>query len=534
MLRSKLSAASIDVLRLLRLFVVLGGFAIPAIAGLLLGHPPSAQQLGQRMRHAFERMGLTYVKLGQFLAMRFDLFPEAFCAELAQLFDDVAPMPAEQARRVLEQALGAAPETIFERFDTEPMAAASVAQVHRARTRAGEDIAIKLQRYGIARIFAADMRNLVRLAHVIDRLGVIGAQSAVEAVCEFERFTAQELDFHKEGETAERLRARAGPHEYAPRILWEYTSERVLAMELIRGHRLSDVIAGRAVGLSEDELDSAARNLARACLRQLFETGFFHADPHPGNIFILEKGTICFIDFGIFGELPRSRREALAGYIEDVATGSFASAYRRFQTILTPSPATDYRGLRQDIGRIFRSWHAALSDTSAPTHERYLGKYVGDFMEAVRRNHVGMSIDTLLFWRTLITLDATAMQFRQSFDLLEVIREFFREMRPNPLLAGLADATRPAAVLDALDWCAGLPDAAGALLADPATPALIDEADARDRRQTNRDTVLLVLAALGLASVMLFVTGAGLVSTAPLLLAGLGLLLARPRMRWAR
>jgi ubiquinone biosynthesis protein len=479
---------------------------LPLLARSLMGRRPGPAEIGVQLRRAFEVMGLTYIKLGQFLAMRFDLFPEELCAELALLFNDVPPMPPALARRTLLAEFGADPDEIFESFEWTPVAAASIAQVHRAKTRSGEAVAVKVQRHGIAALFAADMRNLARLARIADYSGILGVQSAVEAVREFERFTAQELNFLLEGATADRVRSRAGPNEHVPRIFWPLTTERVLTMELVAGHRLSDILAGRSGELPTDRLDAGARNLARACLRQLFVTGFFHADPHPGNIFLLDDGSVCFIDFGIFGQLPRSRREQLASYIEQVAMGNFDSAYRSFLRILNPTPATDHRGLRRDIGRIFRDWHGTLSDPSAPPADRYLGRYVGEFMAAVRRNRVGMSIDTLLFWRTLITLDATAMQFRDSFDLLETIREFFAEIRPNPLLGSLGRAFAPASAAAALEGCVALPAAAGDLVASAADGRLVlrvtDESD-DDRKDGARDSAPAMAAILGLSAVLL-------------------------------
>ena len=275
---------------------------------------------------------------------------------VASLFNDVPPMSEALTRETLMAELKAAPERVFQEFDWVPIAAASVAQVHRAITREGEQVAIKLQRRDIDRIFAADIRILVRLAGWADRFGLIGPQSATEAVREFERFTAQELDFRLEGQTADRLRAHAGEHEYAPRIYWELTTRRMLTMEFIEGHRLSDVIAGRETGLDPADLDELARNLALACLQQLFVTGFFHADPHPGNIILLQDRRVCFIDFGIFGELPRSRREALAGYIENVAIGNFDAAYRLFLSDPHPDPGDRPSRLAAGHEQIFRGW----------------------------------------------------------------------------------------------------------------------------------------------------------------------------------
>lgn len=516
----------LDLERLARLLWALAGLCMPLALRALVGRPPSAATIGLRLRRMLQGLGLTYVKLGQFMAMRFDILPEAVCKELAQLFDDVAPVPLLDLRRALEAELGAAPETVFATFDWTPIAAASVAQVHRATLADGRAVAVKVQRPGVAAIFAADMRNLARLAGMIDRLGVVGPQSIREAVGEFERFTARELDFRTEGQTAERLRANAGPNEYAPRIHWAQSTSRVLTMELIVGHRLSDVIAGGAAAAPPSlDLDRAARNLARACLRQLFVTGFFHADPHPGNIFVLDDGTICFVDFGIFGQLSDARRETFAAYIESVAIGDLAAAYRHFMALLIPTAQTDHRRLRSDIEAIFERWRAASADPDTPAADRHLGKYVGEFIGAIRDNKVRMGLDTLLFWRTLIVLDATALRFRESFELLDVMRAFFVEIRPGAaerLLAILADP-RPA--FAAWELCRDGGEQASRI-ADPlrAWPLPVIESSTSEDR-TNGQVAPLILALAGLPVAILAARWGG-PGAALALVVGLGAVLA--------
>ena len=515
----------LDLERLARLLWALAALCAPLVLRVLAGRRPSAAAVGLSLRRMLQSLGLTYVKLGQFMAMRFDILPEAVCRELAQLFDDVAPIAPLALRRALEAEFGAPPETVFATFDWTPIAAASVAQVHRATLADGQAVAVKVQRPGVAAIFAADMRNLARLAGLIDRLGVVGPQSIREAVGEFQRFTARELDFRTEGQTAERLRANAGPSEYAPRIYWTHSTQRVLTMELIVGHRLSDVIAGGATAARAGlDLDQAARNLARACLRQLFVTGFFHADPHPGNIFVLDDGTICFVDFGIFGQLSDARRETFAAYIESVAIGDLAAAYRHFMALLIPTAQTDHRRLRGDIEAIFERWRAASADPDTPAADRHLGKYVGEFIGAIRDNKVRMGLDTLLFWRTLIVLDATALRFRESFELLDVMRAFFVEIRPGAAERLLAVLTDPRPAYAAWDLCR---EGAGqaSRIADPIRARPLPVVDSAREDGTHGQVGPLVLALAGLPAAILAARW-GVPGAVLAVAAGLGALLA--------
>jgi ubiquinone biosynthesis protein len=413
--------------------------AVPFLLRRLVGIHEDPGVIGARFRLSLESLGITYIKLGQFLAMRFDILPEEVCRELAQLFDGVPPLATDVVRGILETELSMLVEEAFRDFEWTCIAAASVAQVHRATKLDGKVVAIKVQRPGITRIFAADIRNLRRAAHIGDRLHVLGLQSMVEAVDEFERYTKREMDFTIEARTADRLRSNAGPFEDAPRIHWDLTTSRVLTMDFVDGYPLSKIIdlveSGRTAALESLapglNLHRAVQNLARACLRQLFVTGFFHGDPHPGNIFLHADGTVVFVDFGIFGQLTTARRETFASYIENVAVGNVEQSYRHFIRLLQPTAQTDMRRLKRDVHRIMHRWHDASQRVDGLLSERHLGTYFSEFITAIRDNNVKMSMDTLLFWRALLALDATVLRFESQFNLLTALREFFEQTRPT-------------------------------------------------------------------------------------------------------
>src|SRR5438874_3459212 len=223
----------------------------PLLLSRLRGKKVVPATIGARVRKAFERLGVTYVKLGQFLAMRFDILPEEVCRELAQLFDKVPPMPHAAVMKTVESELGAPPEEIFAQFDAEPLAAASIAQVHRASLPDGTRVAVKIQRPRIQQIFAADIRNLKRLARVGDALRVLGPQSTRDAVEEFERFTSREMNFLTEARTAERLRANAGAFEEVPRVHFAFTTERVLTLDFVDAPSLAQIVHGLEDGDEE-------------------------------------------------------------------------------------------------------------------------------------------------------------------------------------------------------------------------------------------------------------------------------------------
>lgn len=439
--KTTIADLSLDLQRVLLLISVLLRTATPLLFRRLVGIHDSPAVIGKRVRNSLQSMGITYVKLGQFLAMRFDILPEAICRELAKLFDEVAPLRSAAVKTTFQEEFGKPVEDLFRDFDLQCIAAASVAQVHRATKFDGTEVAVKVQRPGIARIFAADIRNFRRAARLGDYFQLFGPQSMVAAINEFATYTQREMDFKIEGRTADRLRANAGRHDTAPQIHWDLTTSRVLTMEFIHGYKLSEILQLIETGRSSElrrrapdlDIGEAVRNLSRACLRQLFVTGFFHADPHPGNIFLLDDGTVVFVDFGIFGQLTAERRETFASYIESLAFGDVEQSYRHFVKLLQPTSQTDMQQLRRDIHGIMHRWHKASLQEEAALSERHLGTYISEFIAAVRRNNVQMSMDTLLFWRALLTLDATGLRLGKHFDLLGFLREFFYEVRPTPV-----------------------------------------------------------------------------------------------------
>ena len=432
----------------------------------ILGLPAKDNDFPKRMRHALERLGLTYLKLGQYLAMRRDLLPEEVCQELTHLYEDVSPLSFQEVKEVVETELQGPLTQFFPFFDPEPVAAASVAQVHDARTYFNERVAVKVQRPGLGPIFAADIRNLRRVAALVDASGLLGTLSLREVVEEFAKWTSRELDFLIEGRTADRLRQNATAHEIVPIVYWDLTTRKVLTMEFIDGLSLAQIISlvdqGREdvvlARLPNLDLIETGHNMARAALHQLFVCGFFHGDPHPGNVIILDHNDVAFVDFGIFGDLSDHRREVLSAYIETLALGNLSEAMRYFLKLTTPTEETDIRAFEQDAIKVLRGWYEASRSPTSTFKERHMGKYFGELLGVIRRHRMRIGADTLLFWRAMSALDYSALSMSRHFDLLHELRVFFEQIRPGPIERLIKVITDRQFLTDVAELSPAMPD----------------------------------------------------------------------------
>src|SRR5690606_7434961 len=260
------------------------------------GHKESLKP-PQRLRRALQELGPTFVKLGQVLATRVDLLSPEWIAELSLLQNAVPALPWEEVRPQLVEDLGVAPEVAFARVDTVPVAAASLAQAHRAWLHDGTPVILKVRRPGIVDVVEADLRLMVRLAEVVEsQLPDLRRYRPVEVVRQFRDSLRRELDFAAECRSAERIAANFADDErvVVPRVHWQWTSERLNVQDFVDGIPAGDLPEVDAAGLDREAL---ARAGAGIVLKMLLEDGLFHADPHPGNIFFLRDGRIAIIDF---------------------------------------------------------------------------------------------------------------------------------------------------------------------------------------------------------------------------------------------
>lgn len=376
----------------------------------------------RRLRLVCEELGPTFVKLGQLLSTRPDLLPESYTTELAALRDDVRPFPAEQAEAILVEEYGRPLSACFASIDPLPIASASISQVHRAVLFDGRVVALKIRRPDIPKVVAADLDILKNLAQLADRhLPALAVYRPTTLVREFERTIRRELDFSIELRTIKRCQAQFARDStvHVPFVVEELSTSRVLAMEFIEGVRVDEVAAIRGLGL--DPADVATSG-ARVLTRQIFQFGFFHADPHPGNLRVLPGGVIAPLDYGMFGQLDRRTRERIADLLQALMGQDVDLVLKALDDLEIRGDGVDDRELRRDVGELVQTY----CDLSLATID--LGVLLGELVALTRRHRLQIPADLVLLIRSLVTIESTGRALDPQFDIAGLLQPLLRNL----------------------------------------------------------------------------------------------------------
>jgi ubiquinone biosynthesis protein len=354
----------------------------------------------EQVRRAFEELGPTFVKLGQVLAGRSDLLGPDWLRELSKLHSGVPPVPTELLRGQLREDLGGEPETVFAHFDPAPLAAASIAQVHRARLHDGTEVVVKVRRPGIDTVIEADLRLLARLASVAERQWpALAPYRPEQLVHAFARSLRRELDLAAECRHAERVAANLAPLGFVaiPRVHWAYTGPRVNVQDFVDGLPGEDLAAVDAAGLDRKEL---ARRGAQAVLKMIVEDGFFHADPHPGNVFYLPGNRLAFIDFGMVGRLPPRRREELLALLLGLVQRDPPAVAEVLLDWTGDARGVDIAQLEQDIENFVDQYHGT------PLSQLNLGQMLTEVTAVLREQSLALPGDLALLIKAFVSLES--------------------------------------------------------------------------------------------------------------------------------
>lgn len=389
-----------------------------------------------QLRLTLEELGPTFVKLGQILAGRADLFGPDYIAEFEKLHSNVPAVPLEELRPQLREDLGGEPEAVFARFDVEPLAAASIAQVHRAQLKDGSEVVVKIRRPGISDTIAADLRLLARLAALAEaELPALKPYRPQQLVRELERSLQRELNLASECRNAERIAANlvAMPWIVVPKVHWAHTRERVNVQDFVDGIAGHDLARLDADGLDRGLL---ARRGAQAVLKMIVEDGFFHADPHPGNVIYLPDNRIAFIDFGMVGRLSVRRREELLQLLLGLVERNPQTVADVLLDWTGDDHGVNLGQLETEIETFVDQYHGA------PLAELNLGQMLADVTTILREHHLGLPSDMALLIKAFITLEGMGRsldpEFHMTSDALPMLKRVVRARYQPRVVAGRA------------------------------------------------------------------------------------------------
>jgi ubiquinone biosynthesis protein len=461
--------------------------------------PPEAEELADDL----ERLGPTFIKLGQLLSTRTDVLPPAYTKALSRLQDDVAPMPLADVDRVFLEDLGMTHGDVFEWFDDEPLASASIGQVHRARLANGHEVVVKVQRPGLPEQIANDMEALGELAELLDRHTDIGRRVGfAELLDQFARTLTDELDYRREAANLRHLAEIVEPYARitVPLPVDEVSSRRVLTMDYVPGRKVTDITP---VGRTDVDGAELADQLFRAYLDQILVEGFFHADPHPGNVLLTDDGRLALLDLGMVARVPSRFQDALVKLLVAISGGQGEEAARIAIGMGTPLIDFDERAfVRGAATLVDRSYGVGMADVDS-------GTLVMELNRLAMETGLRLPPELAMLGKALLNLDQIARILDPLFDPSACVRDHADEvlrgrMKPNK-------ERMISAALEAREFVEELPGRVNRVLDAVSNGEFTLNVDAIDEKEllkglhhmANRVTSGLLLAALIVGAAML-------------------------------
>ncbi|NEQ41289.1 MAG: AarF/ABC1/UbiB kinase family protein [Okeania sp. SIO3I5] len=408
------------------------------------------QKTATQLREIFEEFGGFWVKAGQILALRTDLFPEEVCDELRSLQYEALGFPFDLARSTIESELGAPIEKIFESFDKEPFAAASIAQIHRAVLRKKKkkiSVVVKVQRPGLEDAFKRDLDIIKIFVNLLVSFNVASYLRWDEFVVELEKTFKEELDFRYEAANGRRMKKNLKFHKiYVPTVYQKYCKRRVLVMEFIDGVLMSDYIKillsdRQRAKRWDDENDVDAKEIGEklflSLLRQLFEDNLYHGDLHPGNIILLRKSKFVLIDLGSTGTLDAEFRRFYLNYINALSEGDFPKASDYYIRLGVDVPKANISRVRIEMARGFESWSAKSELKGLSYQEKSLGGATQEINEVIFENRIPTNWTLLKITRSFFALDGSLQYLLPELNTFNIIKKYNKEADRRALIKSL-------------------------------------------------------------------------------------------------
>jgi ubiquinone biosynthesis protein len=376
----------------------------------------------QRMFLAINELGPTFIKIGQIISTRPDLVPWPYLEQLEKLQDMVPPFPAEQVEEIFRQDQQKSLAEVFVDFESVPIASASIAQVHRARLMTGESVVIKVQRPDIQRVIELDLEILFGLARLLEARTVWGKHyGLVDTLEEFAQALRAELDFTSEGRNADRFYNLFSddPGVVIPKVYWEYSSRRFLVMEYIDGIKMTSTEQLRSEGF---DLQQIGRNFVNAILRQIYVFGFFHSDPHPGNLAVMPGAKIVFMDFGQVGRVDELTREKAVNLVLAMVRYDVDDVMRGLLDIGVVRRKVNRTALRRDLNRLQQKYYGM------PVAQIEVGVALQELVDLSYRYEIKIPAEFALAIKCLVTSEGVLQQLDPEISLLELAEPFARRI----------------------------------------------------------------------------------------------------------
>jgi ubiquinone biosynthesis protein len=376
----------------------------------------------QRLRLAMEELGPTFIKLGQTLSTRPDLIPHEYAEEFLSLQDKVPPFNIEEVRQQIFHELGASSDELFAEFSDEPLAAASIGQVHRARLKTGEDVVLKIQRPDIKSTIETDLDILMGLAYlIVNHLSDEMIADPIAIVKEFRRVIHRELDYTREGRTIERFNTNFADSKtmLIPQVFWEFTGQTILTMSYMEGIKIDDI---SQLKTSDYDLPTIAQNGANSFLEQVLVHGLFHGDPHAGNILVAPGNVICMLDYGMVGHLDETLKYHLVDLILAIVSKDVNRIIRQLLYSGDISDETDRKQLKRDMSDFIDDYYGiSLQRIDS-------GKLVTEFIEILQRHRIKFPADLILLAKALVSMEGLGKQLDPEFNIEDNLRPFMERV----------------------------------------------------------------------------------------------------------
>lgn len=419
---------------------------------------PEALTLGERIRLVMEELGPTFVKLGQLASTRSDLLPEPIIDELVKLQDQVPPFPASEALAIMEREFGMPVSELLSKFDEEPLAAASIGQVHKGVLVTGEPVAIKVQRPGVVPQIERDLDILKHLTAIAQKHWAwVTRYQIPQMVEEFSRSIMAELDYSIEGRNMEKIRRQFANDEdiYIPEVYWHCSASKVLTMDYVDGIHLNRIADLKRSGFDTGKI---AERLVNAMLRQIFAGGAFHADPHPGNLLALPDGRLAFIDFGMVGRLSPEMRDHLSSLVISLMRRSNEGMLRAILRMGLLEEDADLDKLRRDLQRLHDRYY------DIPFEEISIGEALTDLFATAQRHRIILPPDLLMLGKALLTVEGVAISLDPKLSILDLAEPFGKKLLREKFEARRVGKRLVGGVFDLADALTGLPHEVNRLL----------------------------------------------------------------------